>query len=67
MDPQRYWEAALRHVLAAWNNYKAVDQESGLPHIWHVACNLAFIMAMDDETKVPDWLGKACEVLGEIE
>lgn len=51
VDTQRYWEATLRHMVAAWNDYKAVDQESGLPHIWHVACNLAFIVASEKETK----------------
>lgn len=47
VEPQRYWEAALRHMLAAWKDYKAVDLESGLPHIWHVACNLAFIIELE--------------------
>lgn len=51
VEPQRYWEAVLRHMVAAWNDYKAVDQESGLPHIWHVACNLAFIMALEKEAE----------------
>ena len=47
VEPQRYWEAALRHMLAAWKDYRAVDPESGLPHIWHIACNLAFIIAQE--------------------
>ena len=44
VEPQRYWDAALRHALAAWDDYTARDEESGLPHIWHMACNLAFLM-----------------------
>jgi len=48
VDPQRYWDALLRHTLAAWDDYNAVDPESGMPHIWHIACNLAFIMAMKE-------------------
>ena len=47
VEPQRYWEAALRHMLAAWKDYRAVDPESGLPHIWHIACNLAFMIAQE--------------------
>lgn len=47
VEPQRYWEAALRHMLAAWKDYRAVDPESGLPHIWHVACNIAFIISLE--------------------
>ena len=46
VEPQRYWEATLRHALAAWNDYKAVDEESGLPHTYHMACNLAFLIEM---------------------
>lgn len=44
VEAQRYWDAALRHALAAWNDWTAVDEESGMPHIWHMACNLAFLM-----------------------
>lgn len=47
VETQRYWEAALRHMLAAWKDYRAVDPESGLPHIWHIACNLAFIISQE--------------------
>lgn len=43
---ERYWEAVLRHTLAAWNDVEAVDEESGLKHIAHAACNLAFIMEL---------------------
>lgn len=44
VSAQRYWEAVLRHTLAAWNDFRAKDQESGLMHIEHIACNLAFII-----------------------
>ena len=47
VEPQRYWEATLRHAIAAWNDYTAVDDESGLPHIHHMACNLAFLIEME--------------------
>lgn len=51
VEPQRYWEAALRHMLAAWKDYRAVDPESGLPHIWHIACNLAFMIKLEKEAE----------------
>ena len=51
IEPQRYWEATLRHALAAWDNWQAVDEESGMPAIWHMACNLAFLMQYMEEDK----------------
>lgn len=49
VEPQRYWDALLRHVLAAWDNWKAVDPESGMPHLWHIACNAGFLMQYMEE------------------
>ena len=49
IEPQRYWEALLRHVLASWEDYKAVDPESGMPHLWHIATNASFILALDKD------------------
>lgn len=49
VEPQRYWDALLRHVLAAWDNWKAVDPESGMPHLWHIACNASFLMQYMEE------------------
>lgn len=46
VEPQRYWDAVLRHTLAAWDDWQATDPESGLLHIAHIACNLAFLMAL---------------------
>lgn len=51
VEPQRYWDALLRHVLAAWDNWKAVDSESGMPHLWHIACNASFMMQYMEEEK----------------
>lgn len=49
VEAQRYWDAALRHALAAWNDYTAVDPESGMLHIWHMACNLGFLIQLHGE------------------
>lgn len=49
VEAQRYWDALLRHALAAWDNWKAVDPESGMPHLWHIACNAGFLMQYMEE------------------
>lgn len=55
VEAQRYWEAALRHAISAWNDWTAVDEESGMPNIWHMACNLAFLMQyMEEENEKAD-------------
>ena len=51
VERQRYWEATLRHALEAWDNYEAIDDESGLPHLAHMACNIAFILQIMKENK----------------
>ena len=43
VESQRFWDAAVRHIVAAWDDYTAIDPESGLPHIYHAMCNLAFL------------------------
>lgn len=49
VSPDRYWQAYLRHTIAAWWDFRKKDKESGLRHIDHCACNLAFIMQFLDE------------------
>lgn len=39
----RFQDAAMRHFLAYLDNPNDVDEESGLPHLWHLACNVAFL------------------------
>lgn len=43
VEPQRYKDAAYRHWLAYIKGEK-LDPESGLPHLHHCACNLAFLI-----------------------
>lgn len=50
VEPQRYRDALYRHWLAYLKNPEACDPESGLPHLWHLACNAAFLIEMDGET-----------------
>ena len=44
VEPERYHQAMLRHILAAWNDPYKIDPESGLPHIAHVATNIGFLL-----------------------
>lgn len=43
VNPQRYIDAAYRHFLAFVKDNKSVDEESGLSHLSHLACNIAFL------------------------
>ena len=44
--PREKWlDALLRHVLHIWDNPLALDDESGLPALWHVITNAAFLCA----------------------
>ena len=47
VEPERYRDAMMRHLLAYISDPKSVDEESGYPHLWHAACNLAFLMHFD--------------------
>lgn len=47
VDPARYKDAFMRHVYA-WLDDDLIDSESGLQHLWHAACNLAFLIDMYD-------------------
>ena len=49
VEPERYWQAILRHTLAIWEDPYAVDPESGLLHLEHIATNAAFLLQMRKE------------------
>ena len=49
VEPQRYRDAAFRHFMAYLDDPKGVDAESGLPHLHHLACNIAFLIEMEGE------------------
>lgn len=46
VEPSRYMDALLRHTLARVAG-EVYDEESGLPHTWHMACNVAFLVALE--------------------
>lgn len=43
VELRRFINALLRHTLAFAEDNRSVDEESGIPHYKHIACNLAFI------------------------
>ena len=49
VELERYHQALLRHTLAIWNDINAKDEESGLLHLSHIACNVAFILELMNE------------------
>lgn len=66
VEIDRYYSAAMRHLLA-WRKGEDRDQESGYSHLWHAACNLAFMIALEDrEIKVTEdsisWYAEGKEV-----
>ena len=48
VEPERYRDAAFRHFLAYLDDPYGVDEESGMPHRWHLCCNLAFLCELED-------------------
>ena len=47
VEINRYRDAMYRHLLSYVDNPKGVDEESGLPHLWHLACNVAFLCELE--------------------
>lgn len=46
VEVERYRDALYRHWLAYLEGEKN-DEESGLPHLWHLACNAAFLIELE--------------------
>lgn len=51
VSPERYRDALMRHIAAYTDNPTETDAESGLPHLWHAACNIAFLIALENNGK----------------
>jgi len=45
---ERYYAALLRH-LSQWRKGEVTDQESGLPHLAHVLCNVIFLQWLEKQ------------------
>lgn len=53
VEPERYRDALYRHWLAYLGG-ETNDEESGLPHLWHLACNAAFLIELEQKEKVAE-------------
>lgn len=53
MDWSRVFASLMRHAWKFWRGEK-VDEETGLPHTWHMATNVAFLMAYEARGKGKD-------------
>lgn len=47
VEKERYRDAAFRHFLAYLDDPDGVDEESGIKHLKHLACNIAFLCEME--------------------
>ena len=48
VEPERYRDAMYRHMLAYIDDPGSIDEESGLPHLYHLACNIAFLCELEE-------------------
>ena len=44
VEPWRYQDALMRHLVDYLRDPESIDEESGLPHLYHMACNIAFLI-----------------------
>lgn len=48
VEVQRYKDAAFRHFMAYLDEPDGVDKESGISHLKHLACNIAFLCELKE-------------------
>lgn len=46
---ERIRDAAARHFMRYLADPSGIDEESGLPHLWHCATNIAFLCELEDD------------------
>lgn len=47
VEIERYRDATFRHFMAYLDDPQGVDAESGLSHLSHLACNIAFLCELE--------------------
>lgn len=47
VEKERYRDAMMRHMLQYLDDPDGVDEESGIKHLHHLACNVAFLCEME--------------------
>ena len=51
VEKERYRDAMMRHMLQYLDDPDGVDEESGIKHLHHLACNVAFLCEMEQDNK----------------
>lgn len=59
---QRYKDALMRHWMEYLKDPMSVDEESGLRHLHHAACNMIFLASLDKELPEPYYAGQIMKV-----
>ena len=54
VEVERYRDALMRHTLDYLDDPDGVDTESGLSHLAHIACNVAFLCELKKEKELND-------------
>lgn len=49
--PERYRDALMRHVCKWLKDPHGKDEDSGMPHLWHIITNAAFLCELDKPTE----------------
>ena len=49
VELNRYYDALYRHIAATVTDRYSVDSESGIRHLKHALCNIAFILELEKE------------------
>jgi hypothetical protein len=47
MDWSRVFSSLMRHMWAWWRG-EDKDPETGMSHLWHAGCNIAFLIAYEE-------------------
>lgn len=55
VEKERYINALGRHCLKFLNDPIGTDEESGLPHLWHLECNAAFLSEILKDELYNQW------------
>lgn len=61
VEPKRYRAALMRHICKWLKNPHGLDEDSGLPHLYHIACNVAFLLELDTPTDTTDAPKDECD------
>lgn len=49
VNPERYRDALMRHICKWLKDPHGLDDDSGLPHLWHIITNAAFLCVLDGD------------------